>query len=498
MSKGLVRRKWNMSSIRAKMLFAFLVPIAAILFANIYMYVSINATIEKVNQIYITNVNLNELSDQLTMLQNSTREYLENKGTSALNAFYKADQDYRESLRRMDSQWTDAGMKAMQENINNQSDKYFGVIQEAVHAKRGRNVEKYRECYEEADVLCADIQNCIYSLNSDRFKTNTNNYSRLLSSLKYMEIVTIMILFFVGLVSIVVVTLFTRSMVAPLLDLAVAADEVSKGNFDVEIKQNDNQDEIGVVSKAFGQMVVSIQRYISEIKDSMHRESELKEHELVMESRMKEVQLRSLQAQINPHFLFNTLNAGAQLAMMEGADKTTEFIDNMADFFRYNIKKINNDASIEEELIMVDRYIYILNVRFTGEIHYSKEVDEQALAVRVPSMILQPIVENAVNYGIRNIDWEGHIDLRVYRSNDIVHISIKDNGIGMDQEQIDRILSGEAVGETSPANSGSNGIGLGNVIERLRIFTGRNDVMNIYSDGQNQGTEFIINVPMHV
>ena len=94
---------------------------------------------------------------------------------------------------------------------------------------------------------------------------------------------------------------------------------------------------------------------------------------------MREAQLMTLQAQINPHFLFNTLNAGAQLAMMEGADKTTEFIENMADFFRYNIKKMNQDATILEEIHLVDNYIYIMNVRFTGEIHFEKEVDETVL-----------------------------------------------------------------------------------------------------------------------
>ena len=310
--------------------------------------------------------------------------------------------------------------------------------------------------------------------------------------------ITILILFFIGFVNVIVVFLMTKSMTLPLIDLSQAANEVAEGNFDVNVQVAEGGDEISVVSKAFKQMLASIQRYIAEIKDSVMRESMLKEHELVMENRMKEVQLRSLQAQINPHFLFNTLNAGEQLAMMEGADKTTEFIENMADFFRYNIKKINNDATIGEEVALVDKYVYILNVRFTGEIHYSKDVDEDVAHVRVPSMILQPIVENAVNYGIRDIDWEGHIDLKVYKENGYVLLSIKDNGIGMEREQIERILSGEAVGEVSADHAASNGIGLGNVIERLQIFTGRSDVMEIFSEGRNKGTEFIIKVPLHV
>ena len=493
-----IRGKWNNASVRSKLLIAFLIPNLLILAVNIYMYASVNAMIARVDEIYVVNVSLNDLSDDLTLLQNSMREYLESKGTAALNDYYTAEQNYRNGLAVLDLKNSDAAVYAMLENIVNQSENYLRVAGDTITAKRGRNVEKYKASYEETMDMYSDLQTCIYALNNRQFKKNTADYSILLSSLRFMEMITIIILVFIGAVNVTVVFLMTKSMTLPLIDLSRAANEVAEGNFDVSVETGEGSDEISVVSKAFKQMLGSIQKYIAEIKDSVMRESLLKEHELVMENRMKEVQLRSLQAQINPHFLFNTLNAGEQLAMMEGADKTTEFIENMADFFRYNIKKIDNDASIAEEIALVDKYVYILNVRFTGEIHYSKNIDEDVTEVRVPSMILQPIVENAVNYGIRGIDWEGHIELKVYRENGNVLLSIRDNGIGMSAEQIDRILSGEAVGEVSADHAASNGIGLGNVIERLQIFTGQRDVMEIHSEGANKGTEFVIKVPLHV
>ena len=119
-----------------------------------------------------------------------------------------------------------------------------------------------------------------------------------------------------------------------------------------------------------------------------------------METHLKDAQLKYLQAQINPHFLFNSLNAGAQLAMMESADRTYDYIQNMAAFFRYNIKKDHDEVTLEEEIRLVDNYIYILNVRFSGEIHFEKKVDESLLGVHIPSMLLQPIVENSVLHGI--------------------------------------------------------------------------------------------------
>ncbi len=492
----MIERLWNRTSIQGKLMLAFFIPIAIILVMNVYMYMNVNSMIARIDEVYDNNVRLNDLAENLTILHNSMKEYLENKGTSALNAYYKADQDYRNSVNDIGNSYNGT-MAVMQKNILNQSDKYLKVVDETVQAKRGRNVEKYRSNFEEAQVMYADLQNCIYFLNNEQFKVNTDNYYILLSSLRYMEIISIVILIIIGMVNIVALFLLTRSMTRPLTELSKAADKVAGGDFNVTIVNPEGEDEIGRVSRAFAGMVDSMQRYIEEIRESMLRESRMKESELLMQNKMREAELRTLQAQINPHFLFNTLNAGAQLAMMEDADRTTEFIQNMADFFRYNIKSMDKDVSLSEELELVDKYIYILNVRFDGEIHYHKDIDERLNEVRVPGMILQPIVENAVNYGIRDIDREGHIYLKTYRAGDLVFISISDNGIGMSEEKIDKILSGEGV-TADPAKNDSNGIGLGNVIERIRIFTGRDNVMDIISEGKDKGTEFIIKVPMHV
>ena len=498
MKTSRLERKWNKLSVQSKFMLSFFFPMVLILAMNLYMFVNVNSMMKKVDEIYISNVNLNELAGQLTKVQDSMTEYLENKGSTALSEYYKADSEYRSSIEAIKDTPMTSGINVMEKNIYYQSEGYLQVVNEIIQAKRGRNVEKYRSGYEDAVVMYTDLQNCIFSLNNEQFKSNTVTYNALLSSLKYVEILSITILIVIAMVNIIVLFFLTRSMVAPLIDLSHAANKVAKGDFDVQLEEQNGEDEISVVSSAFIKMVSSIQQYINEITESMHRESEMKEHELVMENRMKEVQLQSLQAQINPHFLFNTLNAGAQLAMMEGAESTTEYISNMADFFRYNLKKIDRDATIEEEINLVDRYIYILNVRFTGEINYEKIIDESVIRTKVPSMILQPIVENAVNYGIRGIDWSGKIILKVYSEDSNVCLSVKDNGIGMEQSKIDKILSGEAIGTKDETQAASNGIGLANVIERLRIYTGKEDVMSILSEGKNKGTEFIIRIPMYV
>ena len=257
----------------------------------------------------------------------------------------------------------------------------------------------------------------------------------------------------------------------------------------------DAQDELGTVTRAFNTMVENLDLYMARTKASMEKEQQMMERELLMENHLKEAQLKYLQSQINPHFLFNSLNAGAQLAMMEDAEQTGIFVEKMADFFRYNVKKGQEDATLGEELEAVDNYIYILNVRFAGDIHFSKEVDESLENVRMPSMILQPVVENAVNHGIRDIEWEGKIHLTVTGDADYIRISVKDNGKGMTQEQIEGVLSGNR--ERRNEQGDSTGIGMNNVISRLELYYEESGLMEINSEGEGKGTEAVIYIPVH-
>ena len=278
-----LERAWTNASIQKKLMLSFFLPIALILLMNIYIYVNVNTMIARIDEVYVSNVTLNELSQELKQVQSSMREYLENKGSLALKDYYKADQDYRNSVEKINLDETNNSMAFMEKNIINQSDRYLKLVDETVQAKRGRNVEKYKSGYEESEIMYQDLQNCIYSLNNQQFVQNSTSYYMLLSSLRYMEIISISILVIIAVVNIIVIFLLTRSMTKPLIELSVAANEVAEGNFEVELEESIGEDEISVVSNAFRKMVERLQLYIEEIRESMHRESELKENEFMME-----------------------------------------------------------------------------------------------------------------------------------------------------------------------------------------------------------------------
>ena len=181
---------------------------------------------------------------------------------------------------------------------------------------------------------------------------------------------------------------------------------------------------------------------------------------------------------------------------MERADKTSQYIQHVAAFFRYNIQE-NDEVSLAQEIQLVDTYIYILNVRFSGEIQFTKEIEsEDLLDIRIPGMILQPIVENSVNYGIRNIERTKRISISVYRVDDNVCISVLDNGVGMSQELIREVLNGEYRNDPESDKKHGNGVGLNNVIERLRLYYNGTNNFEIISNGRDQGTEVVITVPL--
>lgn len=464
---------------------------------NVYMYYNINQMITQLDEIYLSNVSLNELTESLLDVQDNMTDYLNTKTSDAMEEYYRAEQEYSNKINKLNNITTNNRLQRMEKNIRNISDRYLEMTNQTIEAKRGRNVEKYKIRYEKATELYEYICTYIYSLNNEQFMENTGSYKILSLSLRYTEYVSLTILLVIAFCNIVIITIITKSITKPIRRLAEKANQVAKGNLEVQLVEVRTHDEIAVVGKAFNKMVISLKEYINQIKDSMEKERQMKERELMMETHLKDAQLRYLQAQINPHFLFNTLNAGAQLAMMEEADRTYEYIQNVAEFFRYNVKKNKETVTLEEEIELVDNYIYILNVRFSGDIQYEKRIEEevkgQLSRIRIPSMILQPIVENCINYGIRNIEWQGLVVLSVYERENYVCISIKDNGIGISKEMLSGIMNNQI--KESDVSTDSNGVGLNNVISRLQLFFDDEDAFEILSDGENLGTEVIISIP---
>lgn len=219
--------------------------------------------------------------------------------------------------------------------------------------------------------------------------------------------------------------------------------------------------------------------YIAEIsmnkivQEELLRESQVN---LILEQKAKKLELKKIQAQINPHFLFNTLNTIARMALMEDAPRTEELIYNLCDLLRYNLKNVEEFPKIRSEIENIQKYLYIQTLRFSDRISYKLDVDPAILDFRIPSMVLQPIVENSIIHGLEQKKEGGVITISGKRLNktDLI-LSVSDNGKGFNPDFI-RLFDG-----VNDMPNKHSGIGLVNTHDRIRLFFGSNYGIHIES-----------------
>jgi sensor histidine kinase YesM len=253
------------------------------------------------------------------------------------------------------------------------------------------------------------------------------------------------------------------------------------------------------VVEAFNQMKHEIRNFIEEIRWQENIKQEYMRERLrnlKMEGLVRRMEIYTLQAQMNPHFLFNTLNTGMQLAIVEGADRTGEYIESMARLFRHNIRNREIIVPLRHEIEGLTYYFNILKIRFPKSLDLVMEYDE-TIHAQVPVSLLQPLVENCVVHAFKNEAAEflrgpekSRIAVRVEKTGGRLVISVRDNGCGMSRETVDRLLHPQSIGESSL----SRVMGLENVIQRLYFFyPGDGEVVGIETE-PGKGTAIFIRI----
>jgi sensor histidine kinase YesM len=278
---------------------------------------------------------------------------------------------------------------------------------------------------------------------------------------------------------------FSLSITRPVQKLTQAANELSKGRFDLQVKVETN-DEISFLAKTFDRMRININNLILEIKNKAQLEHELQQSKILLQ----ESQFRSLQSQINPHFLFNTLNTLSKKAYLEGSEETSDLLVSVAGLLRYNLKMLDRSVTLHEEVMVLQQYMDIQMARFRDRLKLHMEIDESCLHVRIPALTLQPIIENAVIHAIEPKEDGGTIWFRVMDGEERITIEIEDDGMGMSEDKIQQILKENFI----PTEGHSTGIGSSNVVKRLRLFFGQDDVIDIVSR-KGYGTKVIFKIP---
>ena len=260
----------------------------------------------------------------------------------------------------------------------------------------------------------------------------------------------------------------------PIKRLDGSVREIESGNLDVEIVPSGSY-EVEHLGKSIKNMLGRIKVLMSDLVD---------EHNAKRKS-----EFDTLQSQINPHFLYNTLDIIVWMIENENSDKAVNIVTALAKFFRISLSKGKNIITVKDEVEHVRNYLMIQNMRFKNRFEYSIDVDEEVLSYSSLKLMLQPLVENAIYHGMEFMDGDGEIDVKVFKEDDSLYFTITDNGLGMSEDMVETLLSKDFV----PSKKGS-GIGVKNVNERIKLYFGSEYGLKVESE-PDEGTKITIHLP---
>ena len=208
-------------------------------------------------------------------------------------------------------------------------------------------------------------------------------------------------------------------------------------------------------------------------------------HNIEIKSLLDRSELKMLQMQMNPHFLFNTLNSIHVLAQLGDFEQTSSMIERLSGILRYSMRSQKRFVSLREECAIIADYVAIQRVRFEDRIDYVQEVPGSLLSAQIPCMILQPLVENAILHGFEDLNAGGRITLRAQKEDGGLRIRVLDNGRGMPEELVERIMRPAS----DAPDGGGYGIGLDNVLRRMALLYGDGNVRIESAPGEGTSVE---------
>lgn len=259
-----------------------------------------------------------------------------------------------------------------------------------------------------------------------------------------------------------------RTIVAPVLSLSEASAAISEGNFDTPDITVATRDEMYTHTQAFNHMKHSMKRLFQTMQEKNEMEQRLHQKELEAsenERLLEQARMQQLRSQVNPHFLFNTLNIISRTAQLEEAAATRGLILALARLFRYSLKTDGAEVTLQREIKLVDDYMKIQHTRFENRVRLYWRVSPELRpeTVLVPAFVLQPLVENAVIHGLSPKREGGVIRIRAHLRENVLHLIVSDNGMGMQREVRNRLMAEQS------ARGDVSGIGVGNVRSRLQM-----------------------------
>lgn len=469
-----------MKTIRGKLLVYFFVFVLLFQITAVSIFVSSNGLMNTYHDSFERFLLLNAISQESDHLYRSMSTYVKEPNTDNFQKYFQVRQQVINEKNQLADTFYTIDRIEMKNYLNlietllTETEMTVGFVildDMELYSYRIEEARRASEFIQEATLELINIELTSYQ---DFYRDLQDRNESFFLFILFLFVTTIMLAVFFAL-------WFSKGITTPVKKLSRAANEVAAGNLVGEPVQIESNDELKLLGDTFNNMRTDIHELVKEIQD----QSEL-------DRLVKEMELKQLQNQINPHFLFNTLNTLSKMAYLENAKVTSNLIDSVATLLRHSLGDINKSVTLGMEVEVVKDYFQIQKTRFSERVTFEMDIDDACLDVHIPRLTLQPLVENAFIHGIEEREEGGHIWLRVYPQPAEIVVEVTDDGAGMRPERMEKILS---LADAKEAHVGhSTGIGLHNVIRRLQLFYQTQHIVELESE-LGEGTTIRLLLP---
>lgn len=293
----------------------------------------------------------------------------------------------------------------------------------------------------------------------------------LLNTVSKLQNLTILVWILIFILAMILANIFSRRIVRPVNQLVEAMKQIGSGDFGIRLSVQ-GKDEMQYLTEKYNEMGEKIQVLIEQNYKS--------------EIRKKEAEIMALNLQLNPHFLYNTLNIINMMALEEGNDEVSRMLISLSDMLQYTFRNRQELVKINEEYIWLQNYLHIMKIRFEGKFEICYKIDKNVYQYLIPKLLLQPLVENAIIHGFREMNSGGILQVTAEKCGQELYLEVADNGRGMDDDELEYARSKDY-----------NRIGLNNAEMRIHLIYGEKGKLNVVT-AKGKGTKIIVTIPCEI
>ena len=280
---------------------------------------------------------------------------------------------------------------------------------------------------------------------------------------------------------IIAVVFIARDMTRPIFHLSSAMENTKKTGYLEKINVNMPNNELGQLADTYNAMIEELNKSI--------------EKQLDQEKTVQKAEMRVLHEQIKPHFLYNSLETISFMAMESGATRVYDALETLGSFYRNFLSKGDREITVRREINITKDYLSLQKLRYKDILNDEYDIEDDVMDLRIPKLILQPLVENSIYHGIRPKGEPGTIKISAKRNEDNLVISVYDSGIGMSEDMIAKVLGNEEIENNDISDSALNGFGLKGTIDRIRYYCDKEDIVMIESE-EGEFTKITVTIPL--